>query len=134
MMQIAVPFVSWPARCTMGHAPCCSGVIAAFIRLLIVVPVPSLLDRSAMLNFHRFLGSSNRDCSRRRCSSLLICKNTLTTVVATLGQDVLELVNPVEPRLPFFLGHEAVDADHQHVFVVRAIEDADKAPARRGSG
>ena len=48
------------------------------------------------------------------------------------GEDALEVVDAVVARLPLLLGDEVVDADDEHVLVVRAVEHADLPAARLG--
>ena len=50
---------------------------------------------------------------------------------AAFVEHLLELVDSLVAAFPFLLGHEIVDANHQHVFVVRTVEDADEPLARR---
>ncbi len=50
-----------------------------------------------------------------------------------VGQQFLERIDLIVTPSPDLRRYEFVDPDHQHVFVVAAIEDADLAP-RRGVG
>ena len=61
-----------------------------------------------------------------------MCRKNLSTRVPSSRRRLFERVDGVVTTGPDASRHEFVHADHQHIFVVRAIEDGDVSgvPAR----
>ena len=81
------------------------------------------------LYFQCFSGRSRRSCSRSFCSSIPMCSITLIDRRAVVDELLLERVDRVVAALDLLGRRQLAHPADQHVFVVRAVEDADHARA-----
>ena len=79
------------------------------------------------------VGSSSRASSRWRCSSLEMCRNTLTTRIWSVTSRAFEAVDGGVAPAPGRPRHQAVHADDEHVLVAGAVEHSSACPARAGA-
>src|SRR2546423_15645613 len=97
---------------------------------------------SFMENFHCLAGSSSRARRRRRCSALEICRKNLSTKDTVAGKMSLKGANVFETLLPYVFAEELgwqllarqhfrMDAHHNHLFIIRAVENADSPAGRQ---
>ena len=82
---------------------------------------------SAGLNFQYLVGSVSRASRRAFCSPGEMCSMTLSTVVPSAVSSLLEVDDLAVARLDHLGRREVPHPVHDHVLVVRAVEDAQHA-------